>query len=440
MPNDKAENQTNGMPVAAKVILFLGILIAGLGFVYFLSDVWKELFEKKSFFVACSLIFYAAGGFLHYKNTRKVLREIFYLIAGMFTVAGFWLFFPELKYMPEEFKAFYALVFIFALGFLLDSLSHYLLSCAIFLYAYFYAADYAHNIQSVFCVASFFAMNLVFLGAFLWRRRVSLLLLFLIALFSNSFYLSPYLPVKLVYLPVTVLTFWAIAAFPSVRADRSGLGKAAMLLAVIVTSCVYALLLNDDFWHDGFRFFDPDEVYASNVKNVISCVFFGAETLFVLVAYAMFFLDRPEKRDLFFYSSGILFALLPFVFYPFCFLHVSYRLEGRMEPVHEIWNNCGKVAKFFFNAFLAAMAYFIFISFRLKSLSMKIFVIPFAAIVGVLFITFTYWGRHTPDGLELIYVGLVIIYSVACYFICSKLERREKALLAETENAGADSE
>lgn len=438
MQNEQSKDQKGRTPVVAKVILLFGMLVVGLGFVYFLSDVWRELFEKKSFFVACSVIFYAAGGFLHYKNRSKILREIFYLIAAGFTVSGFWLFFPELKYMPEEYKAFYALVFIFALGFLLDSLSHYLFAAAIYVYAYFYAADEARNIQSVFCVASFFAMNLVFLGAFLWRRRVSLLLLFLIALFSNNFYFSPYLPVKLVYLPIVILTFWAIAAWPSIRNDKAGLGKAAMMLAVIVTSCVYAMLLSDDFWHEGFQFLETDDIYDSNIKNVISCFFFGAETIFVLIAYLKFYLGRPEKQELFFYSSGILFALLPFVFYPFCRLHVSYRVEGCSEPVHEIWNNCNKVAKVFFNVFCAAMAYFIFIGFRLKSLSMKIFVIPFAIVTGVIYICFTYWGRHTPDGLWLIYAGLVIVYSVGCYFFCRKLESREKTPAADADSNKTD--
>ena len=38
MQNESTNNQKSGMPIVAKVILILGILIAGLGFVFLLSD------------------------------------------------------------------------------------------------------------------------------------------------------------------------------------------------------------------------------------------------------------------------------------------------------------------------------------------------------------------------------------------------------------------
>lgn len=422
MQNGSTNNLKSGMPIVAKVILILGILIAGLGFVFLLSDIWRELFEKKSFFVSCSAIFYAAGGFLHYKGWKKWLREIFYLLAGGFTIAGFWLFFPNVEYMPQEFKAFYALVFIFALGFLLDSISHYILSVAIFMFSFFYENYIIEHLQFVCYIVGYFIMSVLFFLAFLKRRRISLLLVFLITLFINNLILSPYLPIKTISVSIILASFWAIAAWPSIRKNANGLGRAALLIAVICTSLIYIMLTDDYFWRNGFPFIDINHEYDSQTKNILSYILFGTEIIFVLTSYLKFFFERQKRRDLIIYSTGILFALIPLFYYYYCNTH-RYR----------------NTADAFFNAFCAAMAYFIFMSFRLKSLSMKIFIIPFAIISGIIYIVLKDFGQNVPDGVWLIYAGLVIVYSVICYFVCKKLESREHVLEIKTENTDKDS-
>ena len=70
---------------------------------------------------------------------------------------------------------------------------------------------------------------------------------------------------------------------------------------------------------------------------------------------------------------------------------------------------------------------------------MKIFIIPFAIISGIIYIVLKDFGQNVPDGVWLIYAGLVIVYSVICYFVCKKLESREHVLEIKTENTDKDS-
>lgn len=424
MPNTNDNVKQTKMPWFLKVVLAFGVLILVLGAAFTLADIWRELFTSKEFYLAVGTVAYLFGGFFHYNKIVPTLREICYCVGCGFISGGLILLFINGR-TDMTTVCFFILLFGMGFGVLLDSIGHYIVCFAQLLF--FYIGPLCDDIDpNIFYVSASLALPPAFLAAFLWRRRVSVFLLFLMSLFLSQNIFEMIMPYRITYLSIAVLTFWAVASEPKIVGESSKLKRAAVLFAVFFSVLLTYFLSFDQFWKN-FNFIEISKYfYFDGLKCTLGFVFLGFEIALIVLSYLRAAANRGLKFDW-------LHVIIPLVIIG---LVVIVKFTPRSGAVDSC--DCHGLLfyrdreKWFFWIFNLLVAFLIYWSYKIKSVTMTVFCVLFSTIFMTIRICVDSIFHHTPDGTPLIYAGSILIYTVACYFIVNKKRQEQKT---EKENS-----